>query len=225
MMDWLNQQLHAGAQANEELSYATIFLRIIAAMVLGCLVACIHYYTRHKDSPPTNGFQPTIVLLTILLSMVVLAVGNNIARSFTLAGVLAIVRFRTVVKDTRDSAFVICAVIVGMAAGIGYLQVALIGLPIVAVAAYFTQYAQAPKPARLSNLHLRFLITNNPQAKVEEIMKRYVDAFTLKETSTSKKGTALDVSYRIRLRKGMQTPDLVKELHAIEGMQSVEWKS
>ncbi len=224
-MDWLNQQMHAGAHNSEELSYATIFLRIIAAMVLGCVVACIHYYTRQKDAPSTNGFQPTIVLLTILLAMVVLAVGDNIARSFTLAGVLAIVRFRTVVKDTRDSAFVICAVIVGMAAGIGYLKVALIGLPVVAVAAYFTQFAQAPKPVRTSNLHLRFVNTNNPQTLVETILKRYVDAFSIKETSTCKKGTSLDVSYRIRLKKGMQTPDLVRELNAIEGMQAVEWKS
>lgn len=224
-MDWINQQLQAGVTDSEVLSYTTVFLRIIAAMVLGCVVACIHYYTLHKDSPSTNGFQPTIVLLTILLSMVVMAVGNNIARSFTLAGVLAIVRFRTVVKDTRDSAFVICAVIVGMAAGIGYLSVAIIGLPIVAAAAYFTQNAQAPKPVRSSNLHLRFIITNNPQTFVEAILKRYVDAFSIKEASTSKKGTSLDVSYRIRLKKGMLTPDLVRELHAVEGMQVVEWKS
>lgn len=221
MLNWLDQQMHAG----QDPSYADVFLRIIAAMILGCIVACIHYFTCPKDSPSTRGFIPTIVLLSILLAMVVLAVGNNIARSFTLAGVLAIVRFRTVVKDTRDSAFVICAVVVGMAAGAGYLAVAVIGLPVIAVAAYFTQYTEPLKAPRTSSLHLRFSIAQNLQPILEDILKRYVDAFSVKETSTSKKGTAMDVSYRLRLKKGKQTSDLVRELHALEGMQCVEWKS
>lgn len=221
MLNWLDQQMHAG----QDPSNADVFLRIVAAMILGCIVACIHHVTRPKDAPATSGFIPTIVLLSILLSMVVLAVGNNIARSFTLAGVLAIVRFRTVVKDTRDTAFVICAVVVGMAAGAGYMAVAVIGLPVIAAAAYFTQYTQPLKVPRTSTLHLRFSITNNLQAIVEEILKRYVEAYSLKETATCKKGTGLDLTYRIRLKKGKQTPDLVRELHALEGMQSVEWKS
>ena len=221
MLEWLEQQMHAG----QDPSKTDIFMRIIAAMILGCIVACIYYFTRPKDGPSTNGFVSTLVLLSILLSMVVMAVGNNIARSFTLAGVLAIVRFRTVVKDTRDSAFVICAVVVGMAAGIGYMSVAFIGLPVVAVAAYFAQYTQPARVARSSDLHLRFLITTSLQLTIEEILQRYVEAYSLKEASTCKKGTSLDLSYRIRLRKGMQTPDLVKELKALEGMQDVEWKS
>ena len=221
MLEWLEQQMHAG----QDPSKTDIFMRIIAAMILGCIVACIYYFTRPKDGPSTNGFVSTLVLLSILLSMVVMAVGNNIARSFTLAGVLAIVRFRTVVKDTRDSAFVICAVVVGMAAGIGYMSVAFIGLPVVAVAAYFAQYTQPARVARSSDLHLRFLITTSLQLTIEETLKRYVEAYSLKEASTCKKGTSLDLSYRIRLRKGMQTPDLVKELKALEGMQDVEWKS
>lgn len=220
MLEWLELQMHAGQDPTK----TDIFMRIVAAMILGCVVACIYFFTRPKDGPVTNGFVSTLVLLSILLSMVVMAVGNNIARSFTLAGVLAIVRFRTVVKDTRDSAFVICAVVVGMAAGVGYMSVAFIGLPIVAAAAYFAQYTQPAKLGRSSDLHLRFLISNSLQSTIEEILKRYVEAYALKEASTCKKGTSLDLSYRIRVRKGMQTPDLVRELKALEGMQSVEWK-
>ena len=221
MFEWLNDKMHAGQVHTD----GDVFLRIIAAMVLGCVVAFIHHFTHPKDSQGTNGFLPTIVLLTILLAMVVLAVGDNIARSFTLAGVLAIVRFRTVVKNTRDSAFVICAVVVGMAAGTGYLAVAIIGLPVVAIAAYFTQDQHATKPlARISNLELRYALTHNPQQSADGILNRLTDSHSVCKTGICKKGTAIKVCYRCRLKRGVQAPDLVRELLALEGMQSVEWK-
>lgn len=221
MLHWLDQQMHAG----QDPTSSDIFLRIVAALVLGCIVAFIHHFTRSHDQTSTNGLLSTIVLLSILLAMVVMAVGSNFARAFTLAGVLAIVRFRTVVKDTRDTAFVICAVVVGMAAGAGYLDVALIGLPFIALAAYFTRYVEPKKGLHISNLHVRFHISQQLQARIEEILRRQAHAVSIKEASTSKKGTAMDISYRIRLKKGTQTSELVRELHALEGMQSVEWKS
>ena len=66
---------------------------------------------------------------------VALVIGNSVARAFSLVGALSIVRFRTVVDDTRDTAFVIFSVVVGMAAGAGLLFVPLLGLPLVAVTA------------------------------------------------------------------------------------------
>ncbi|HMP18433.1 MAG TPA: hypothetical protein PKD72_15515, partial [Gemmatales bacterium] len=80
-------------------------------MLLGFIVAAIYSFTRPRhEASGTRGILATIVLLSILLAMVVMAVGNSPARAFTLAGILAIVRFRTVVEDTRDAAFVICSV-------------------------------------------------------------------------------------------------------------------
>ena len=72
----------------------------------------------------------TLVLLSMLIAMVSIVIGNSVARAFSLVGALSIVRFRTVVDDTRDTAFVIFAVIVGMAAGAGLFLVALVGVPL-----------------------------------------------------------------------------------------------
>src|SRR5439155_23381051 len=72
----------------------------------------------------------------ILLAMVSMVIGSDIARAFSLVGALSIVRFRTVVEDTRDTAFVIFAVIVGMAAGAGVYVVPAVGIPLVAVVAW-----------------------------------------------------------------------------------------
>ncbi len=73
------------------------------------------------------------MLLTVLIAMVMLVIGNSVARAFGLVGALSIVRFRTVVSDTRDTAFVIFAVVIGMALGAGSVVVVLAGIPVVGV--------------------------------------------------------------------------------------------
>src|SRR5439155_25798303 len=78
---------------------------------------------------------PTLVLLTVLISLVTVVIGGSVARAFGLVGALSIVRFRTVVEDTRDTAFVIFAVAVGMGVGAGFLVEMLVALPVRAGAA------------------------------------------------------------------------------------------
>ena len=77
------------------------------------------------------------MLLSILIAMVTQVIGDNVARAFSLVGALSIVRFRTVVRDTVDTAFVIFAVAVGMAVGANHPSVALSGIAIVGLAAWF----------------------------------------------------------------------------------------
>src|SRR5437867_8653252 len=112
-----------------------VLMRLLAALALGGVVAWIYRRTR-KSSEVAASFPITLVLLSILIAMVTQVIGDNVARAFSLVGALSIVRFRTVVRDTQDTAFVIFAVIVGMAVGANHLWVALIGLAVVAVAIF-----------------------------------------------------------------------------------------
>ena len=89
------------------------------------------------------------MLLAVLIAMVTQVIGDSVARAFSLVGALSIVRFRTVVRDTQDTAFVIFAVVVGMAVGARDPWVALIGLAIVGAAA-FVMAPRSSKAARTS---------------------------------------------------------------------------
>ena len=123
MPDWLTTSLSGGTgPAPLDLAW-----RIAAALVLGVAVAALYRWARRgEDIAPT--FQTTLVLLAMLIAMATQIIGDNVARAFSLVGALSVVRFRTVVKDTQDTAFVILAVVVGMAAGANHLAVGLIGL-------------------------------------------------------------------------------------------------
>jgi hypothetical protein len=76
-----------------------------------------------------------------------------------------------------------------------------------------------------STLSLRFLVTVPLQPAIEAILKKYVEVYTVRQAGTCKKGTAFELTYRLRLRSDMQSLDLIRELKVLEGMQSVEWKS
>ena len=88
--------------------------------------------TAGRGVPAT--FLTTLVLLATVIAMATQIIGDNVARAFSLVGALSVVRFRTVVKDTQDTAFVIFAVVVGMAAGANHLAVGLVGLVILCAA-------------------------------------------------------------------------------------------
>jgi len=100
-----------------------IALRLVVAAILGVVVGAIYHASQRKAIGESYSFFVTIILLTILVAMTTLVIGNSVARAFSLVGALSIVRFRTVVDDTRDTAFVIFAVVVGMAVGAGIVEV------------------------------------------------------------------------------------------------------
>jgi hypothetical protein len=93
-----------------------VLVRLCLALVLGGVVAWIYRRTR-KSAEISSSFPVTLVLLAILIAMVTQVIGDNVARAFSLVGALSIVRFRTVVRDTQDTAYVIFAVVVGMSVG------------------------------------------------------------------------------------------------------------
>jgi uncharacterized membrane protein YhiD involved in acid resistance len=222
MIEWLEKQM----LSNQDVPTAEVIFRIAGSMLLGFIVAAIFSFTRPRhDTAGTKGILATIVLLSILLAMVVMAVGNSAARAFTLAGVLAIVRFRTVVEDTRDAAFVICAVVVGMSAGAGYFSVAMVGLPFVALAAYLTQNHQVRKITPTSQLTIKFDAKEPLQQPIDALLQRYSEHYMVRKHGTCKKGNAFEVTYRIRLKSGMNSFDLVRDLKTLNGMHSVDWKA
>ena len=111
-----------------------IFARLVLAWLLGLAIAAIYRRARPMNDE-AESFTVTLVLLTILIAMVTQVIGDNVARAFSLVGALSIVRFRTVVRDTQDTAYVIFAVAIGMAMGANHPLVALCGLGVIGVAA------------------------------------------------------------------------------------------
>ena len=86
------------------------------ALALG-LLASVVYRATHKGLSYSQSFTLTIVFVTLVVAVIMMVIGSSLARAFALVGALSIIRFRTVVKDTKDTAYVFYGLALGMAAG------------------------------------------------------------------------------------------------------------
>jgi hypothetical protein len=221
MPEWLHTSLANGSDP----SLTVLTWRIGMAMVLGGIVAAIYRWARRGEAVQAS-FLTTLVLLATVIAMATQVIGDNVARAFSLVGALSVVRFRTVVKDTQDTAFVIFAVVVGMASGANHLVVALVGIGIVGVASLFLwpRHRADGWIAGESELSLRVTSADGAQAATEQLLTATTERCDLISVGTARQGTALDLSYRIRLRSGSSPSALVAELNMIKGVESVDLK-
>jgi hypothetical protein len=206
-----------------QISALEILARLCVAAVFGGLVALVYRRSRNEiDITPT--FPPTLVLLAILIAMVTQVIGDNVARAFSLVGALAIVRFRTVVRDTQDTAFVILAVVVGMAVGASAPWVAAIGLGLVAVVAMLMK-PPATGDYIIGHLPLLVKIRIGLGHDAESLLGSTLDVYfshrRMASIETAKHGVSIDVAYEAKLREPGTPEQLVRALNRIEGVQSV----
>lgn len=112
------------------LTWEQIVTNIIVAAILGFLIF-VSYIISHRGTIYSKKFNVSLVVLTVLTSMVMTVIGNNVALSLGMVGALSIVRFRTAVKDSRDTVYIFWTIIVGICCGVGDYIVAGIGSGIV----------------------------------------------------------------------------------------------
>ena len=218
MLDWL----YNGLQESGSLEIDVLLKRLAAAFVMGCVVAGVYRLTTRSGHGP--GFLGTLVLLSVLIAMLTLVIGNSPARAFTLVGALAIVRFRTVVEDTRDTAFVIFAVSSGMCCGAGYFLVPVVGTPLVLLGAWLFRPRQGSAKEFEQTLVLRLGIASGAEQRVQSLLKERLPGYQLAGLETVRGGTALDVKFAIGPLAPETALTLVAELNGIEGVQGVELK-
>jgi hypothetical protein len=201
-----------------------VLVRLTLALVFGMAVAWVYLRTR-RNEPIAPSFPTTLVLLSVLIAVVTQVIGDNVARAFSLVGALSIVRFRTVVRDTQDTAYVIFAVVVGMAIGAKNPWVAIIGLAVVSLAAFIMMYLR-PGPTVDEDpdyvLSLRVALGQDLNKLLDGQCDPHITDRKLLSMGTGKQGIALTVIYQVRLRAGGSPDELVRTLNRTEGVQSVQ---
>ena len=109
-----------------EMTWEQILLNLCMAALLGFLIY-ISYAISHRGTIYSKKFNASLVALTVLTGTVMTVIGNNIALSLGMVGALSIVRFRTAIKDSRDTVYILWTIIAGICCGVGDYVVAAIG--------------------------------------------------------------------------------------------------
>ena len=230
MFDWFNPP-EAGANApvlppEVRLPLDVLAIQLGGAILAGFIVAAIFRATiisrDRSASLPT-----TLVLLTVMTAILTLVIGSNAARAFGLVGALSIVRFRTVVEDTRDTAFVIFAVVVGMSVGANYGLLAAVAMVAVTIVAVIMRWV-VPNGRIQGSPRLQLCIriaVGQDMAALHAVIAKYAAVVKATGAATAKQGAAMEVTYTVRLsgEAGTVVP-FVTELNRLDGVQSVEVK-
>ncbi len=125
-----NAILEIFEQSSNNLTLEQVLLNITVALVIS-LGIYLSYYISHLGTIYNKKFNVSLIMLTILTAMVMTVIGNNVALSLGMVGALSIVRFRTAIKDSRDTAYIFWTIIVGICCGATDYIVAGIGSAVV----------------------------------------------------------------------------------------------
>jgi hypothetical protein len=205
-----------------DLTVSQIAARLAVAIAFGAAVALVHALFRRGDANPAAGLGSTIVLLTVLVALVTHVIGNSLARAFGLVGALSIVRFRTAVTDTRDTAFVIFAVAEGMAVGAGYFAAAGIAVPVVAAACLVLRLVTWPVGVP-GQLKLTAATAADAEAALGAFLGKGILRYRLHCTGSCRKGQAVMVSYNVALAPRTDVAALIDAVRVHPGVLKVTW--
>jgi len=200
------------------LSVQDIFIRIAAATLLS-MVIFISYWFTHAGTTYSKKFNVSLVTLTILSATVITVIGNNIALALGMAGALSIVRFRTAVKDSRDTTYIFWAVIVGMCSGVGDFWTAVVGSGVVFVVLLLL--------GRVRNENRILLIIKAQKSMESNIEGIVFQHFNMKPQLRVKNTTPQSVEFIFEMgrntynRTYKQEKNITQLLYELDGMEYV----
>jgi len=194
---------------------------ILLAFLLACAIAVVYEKTFNGLSYSRN-FVQAMVLGAIVAAMVMQAIGDNLARGLGILGALAIIRFRTPLRDPRDIIFIFAAVGVGLACGVYGYAIAVVGTAIFCLAAVFLYVTPFGQQRYFDGL-LRFNMpaTAGGREALEAVMRAYCRSFALVTLRETTQGERLDLAYHVKLRNGKSKEEFVDRIRGIGSLRDV----
>lgn len=192
-------------------THIEMVINIIVSLAVG-LVLSVVYRTTHKGLSYSQSFSQTILFVALIVAIIMMVIGGSLARAFALVGALSIIRFRTVLKDTKDMSYIFAALALGMAAGTSNYFLAGVGtlsMTLLAYILYITNFGAVYK----SEFILRFRFTQSGDSReylktITEMCKRS----NLLHMEPSSDNKTLGLTYDVNLRDESSAKNLIRRL-------------
>ena len=215
-----NQIIEAfGAGFNS--SIIEVMLNSMVAFLLSLIIA-FTYKKTHQGLSYSQSFVLTLIFLTIIIGFVMMVIGNSLTRAFALVGALSIIRFRTVVKDTKDTAYVFMALAVGMAAGTANYFIALYATAFLSIIAWVL-YKFNFGLQRSSDFMLRFFYAKSSGTDEQYIhfINKHSENNALLHMEPSGDGDRLHLTYDLSLKEDVDVNDFIQDISKMQGISEV----
>ena len=220
MNDWLDVLLHGDFGATSTAVETSLFA-LLLAFVIGQVVGWVYLWT-HSVLSYSQTFVASLVVLPVIVALMMMLMSGSIVIAFGLLAVFAVVRFRNVLKDTRDTIFILWTIVEGMAVGTMQNTTAVIGMAVVALVLIYLRVTTFGTRHRFDAV-LTLQLTGDLAgglATVKQILKRH--SFRAKlATERRLSDEGLNLSYRLLLRDPTRSNELQMELIHTAGLEQV----
>lgn len=203
--------------SGESFTLTNSLIVITTSIVLGILISVVYMKT-NKKSNFNSGFSTTLIMLPVIISIIILLVGNNVARAFSLAGAFSIIRFRSAPGDPKDIAYIFFTLAIGLTCGMGYITYAVLFtliLSAVMIGLHITKFTE-PKN---KSMQLKITIPEdlNYEGVFEEILDDYTASYNIERVRTRDFGSLFELNYLINLKPDVNQKSFLDELRCRNG--------
>lgn len=214
----MREYLYQILEGSGNLTTEDIVIRMIASAVFGLVVYISYWYT-HVGTTYSKKFNVSLLSLTIMTGAVMTVIGNNVALSLGMVGALSIVRFRTAVKDTRDTTYIFWAIIIGICCGVGDYMVAGIGSAVV-----FIVLLLLGRVRNESRMLLIIRAANKRELDLEGVVSRYYDQKAMLKVKNTTPGS-VELIYELTRKTYMDSykneKDITDHLYSLGNVEYV----
>ncbi|MBN1515204.1 DUF4956 domain-containing protein [Candidatus Sumerlaeota bacterium] len=192
----------------------------LLAFVLGQSAAWVYIYT-HQGLSYSRAFVQSIVILTMVVCMAMMVIGSNIVIAFGLIGALSVIRFRNILKDTRDTAFIFFALITGMGTGTYNYRLSILSALVFCVLLCYLHWSRFGGRLTCDGF-LRFNLEGSEAGldPIRGLLARHCRSSQLVSQRFHDEGMG-EVAYRLIMRDPRKCDRMVQELSAVGGVSNI----
>jgi uncharacterized membrane protein YhiD involved in acid resistance len=199
-----------------------VFVSLCLSFVLGLTLANIYRWT-HQGFSYSKSFLHTMVLACIVITIMIMAIGNNMARGLGILGAMAFVRFRTPIRDPRDIIFLFAALAIGISSGAQVFSIAILGTLFFGFTTFFLAWSPFASRREFEGL-LRFMLPADQEEgkqMLEDIFTHYCSSTEMIAMREAIQGEVLEYSYQVRLMDPSYKVDLIDAVGKIPDISEV----
>jgi len=217
MNDWLWRGDYGAAPTN----YPALLISLLLAFVCGHTIAWTYMFT-HTGLSYSRSYVNTLILMPVIVALVMMILANNLVLAFGLMAIFAMVRFRSILRDTLDTSYVLAVIVIGLACGTLKFTSAIIGC--LATAAimfyfYFTSFGTRHRYDLI--LNVQWLRPLGELPELRQLLARHSRAAQCASQRANEGYAGIDLSYRLLLRNPARKEELIEELRSLKGVARV----
>ncbi len=197
------------------LSVYTVLTNLAVALACGIVIALVYRFI-YKGPSYSASYVNSLVLLSLITCLVIMVIGNNLARAFGLVGAMSIIRFRTAVRDVQDIVYIFFSLAVGMASGVGLHAIAITGTLLICLVSVVLVTFNFGAPGKAEYV-LQLIYPPSPdlERRINEILGHHCRGLKLVNLKSQEDGTKIEAFYQFALRRKFKSTELVSKFSAL----------